>query len=1552
MSGPSGAWRFPIVFAAIAGSALALGAAEPWPRRVERGPVAAPAGLAAEAFVAVTANGAIDASTFGAGSFVVTNAAATGGPRISSLTLDLSAAIFPDLVFDPLGDAGDATAKCLTADSGAATTGYVAPSDPCADPHSAPHDGGYDVLTLSFTDFDPGESFSFSVDVDPTSIQTAGGAGGAGSVSGLELTGSVLTIGFDTQESFATTLFRTPASQGGSQNRVKAGGPPAPSVEILGVGTTPAIVTSATQTARVSAPAGSEVRLLVIEGALDLGQAPGFDIDPFEANTAVAVQELTGTIPAGGSLDFALTLTAAGPAGGLNHVVAAILDGDGSGRTGPSSAVRLLDLQPAPVINFLTGDLGGVSVNNPTSLDFGPDGRLYVAQQNGTLQAFTISRVGLGDYQATSTETIGLIRQIPNHDDDGSVNAAQTNRQVTGLLAAGSALAPVIYVTSSDPRIGAGGGGHDSNLDTNSGVISRLTWTGSAWESVHLVRGLPRSEENHSTNGMALDETSGTLYVMSGGHTNMGAASNNFAQTQEYALAAALLAVDLTAIDAMPTQVDGEGQSYKYDLPTLDDPLRGGEPDPGDPFGGNDGRNQAIVVPGGPVAVYAPGFRNAYDVVLTESGRLYTVDNGPNAGWGGVPIGEGGASCTNQTNETGSNTYGDGLHFISGPGYYGGHPHPTRANPEDSGLYIYENQGGSWVLTESYDWATDFPLPPVPLGTGNVVECDYRQPGVDDQALAVISASTNGITEYRATNFAGTMQGDLLAASFNGNVYRFELNGAGDALAAPEQALFAGFGGQPLDVTAQADGEPFPGTVWVAVYGADKITVFEPVDFTSCSGVDDPTFDEDGDGYDNADEIDAGSNPCSGGSRPTDNDGDLTSDRNDPDDDNDGINDPHDAFATDADNGTTTGLPVIYPFFNADPGTGFFGLGFTGLMANGATDWLDQFDETQLAAGGAAGLFTVEQVGAGDALNGANDQQNGFLFGIDVDSASSVFSVQTRLLSPYFQVGGAPSTPIDFQSFGLFVGNGDQDDYLKLVLNAQGGAGGVQLLYEQGGISSATDYDTSVVGDVLSSIFLDLYLTIDPAMLTVQPHLAVDGAPLIDLGTPISIPAEWLDPADANGLAVGLISTSAGSGVPFGGTWDFIEVTAGAAGTECLSDLDCDDGEVCTVDRCDDGLCENGAGNPGLTCEADDDLCTIDECNGLGSCLTAGTIACEPDEMCNPATGACEPSVLDADNDGLYNALDPCPADARNRCFGSVAQDAATGNAIRINAGTGQACSGSRIDCNGDTWLGDFGFNTGNSFACNLANGCPIGGLDPIFGGGCAGHAATEDLFRCERWDDAVEPELQYGFDVPPGGYVVNLLFANAWDGSSQPTERVFDIVIEEQLVHDDFDQVLAAAGSGMAVVRSAVVDVAGPGGLQIEFRHVVQNPAIKAIEVLACSATAPVASTTLALAKQPGGAALSWQPIAAAFSHDVVRGDLALLRGSAGDFASSVSDCAGDNLSGSSLLDPDPLPAGGGFWYLVRGSNCGGNSSWDSGGAGQHAPRDAGIDAGALSCP
>src|SRR5829696_4806100 len=121
--------------------------------------------------------------------------------------------------------------------------------------------------------------------------------------------------------------------------------------------------------------------------------------------------------------------------------------------------------------------LQGETSSRPTSLQFGPDGRLYVASQDGTIKVYTIARNGPNSYSVTNTQTINSVKSIPNHQDDGTLASGVTTRQVTGLLVTGTAANPVIYVSSADPRTGGGadGGVGDSNKDTNSGIISRLT---------------------------------------------------------------------------------------------------------------------------------------------------------------------------------------------------------------------------------------------------------------------------------------------------------------------------------------------------------------------------------------------------------------------------------------------------------------------------------------------------------------------------------------------------------------------------------------------------------------------------------------------------------------------------------------------------------------------------------------------------------------------------------------------------------------------------------------------------------------------------------------------------------------------------------------------------------------------------------------------------------------------------------------------------------------------------------------------------------------------
>src|SRR4051794_28578261 len=81
-------------------------------------------------------------------------------------------------------------------------------------------------------------------------------------------------------------------------------------------------------------------------------------------------------------------------------------------------------------IGFGKSLLGQASPQNSTSLQFGPDGRLYVAQADGAIEVYSIERNAPNDYSVTATETITKIQSIPNHNDDGTPAPDATTRLV------------------------------------------------------------------------------------------------------------------------------------------------------------------------------------------------------------------------------------------------------------------------------------------------------------------------------------------------------------------------------------------------------------------------------------------------------------------------------------------------------------------------------------------------------------------------------------------------------------------------------------------------------------------------------------------------------------------------------------------------------------------------------------------------------------------------------------------------------------------------------------------------------------------------------------------------------------------------------------------------------------------------------------------------------------------------------------------------------------------------------------------------------------------
>lgn len=1127
----------------------------------------------------------------------------------------------------------------------------------------------------------------------------------------------------------------------------------------------------------------------------------------------------------------------------------------------------------------------GDASNGVTSLMFGPDGRLYTAEYPGLIKAYTIERLGSQNYTVTGVEVFDQIQTMPDHNDDGSPHNS-IERQVTGITVGGTPTNPVFYVSSSDFRVGAGTGGGkgDVGLDTNSGVITRFTWTGSDWDVVDIVRGLPRSEENHSTNAMELATINGTEYliVASGGNTNGGAPSTNFVYTCEYALSAAILAVDLDALNALGIQNDN-GRQYIYDLPTLDDPTRPNvngitDPDdPGydgidvnDPWGGNDGLNMAILDNSSPVKMLSPGYRNSYDFVVTESGALYVTDNGANGGWGGFPENEGFATVTNNydPSEPGSQSASGGeqidnkdhlelvttdLNTYTFGTFYGGHPVPVRANPSGAGLYTAPGAGttGAVFRTQTYDpdgstpgSTTDpsiaLPANWPPVDAANPVEGDWRGPsqsnpdGPSDNPVTIWGTNTNGITEYTASNFGGVLQGNLLAGSNAGQVRRVILQPDG-SFSSLENAFLTGIDGDALGITSNGDDEVFPGTIWIGTLGGTStgnpsggsIIIYEPNDFIDCIEPGEPGYDPlvdgDFDGYSNQDEVDNGTGVCNGGSQPDDFDraagGTLISDLNDPDDDADGIPDADD------------------PFQLGDPqsaGSDAFTLPISNDLFN-----------NQQGLGGIFGLGMTGLMNNGDTganwLNWLDDRDNG-------PNPNDVLGGAPGIMTSHMTEGtalGATNTQEKGYQYGVQV---DASTGPFTVIGGMNGFTGPLRLYEN--TNGVTDGELGFfIGDGTQSNYIKFVVTVDGFEVLQE----INDVP----GTPITVNIPVGDrPAD---------------GIRF-----YFEINPVNGQVELEYQIDTDPRTSIGIIAAQGAVLEAiqqsskdlavgfiGTSNtPGKELEGSWDFLNV---------LNEIPVVVQPIPEVEELVGAND-LTLDMDNYfdddfGTDNLTYSVEANT-NADFGAVlngsiltlsfpptigsaeitirATDADTffvedtftvstvegGQVLyRVNAGGPQITAiDGEIDWEEDTLANPSEY---------LANP----GSDYVFAGtidqvdGSVNQTTTPfEIFNTERADLVPgAPNLTYSFPVPQAGnYEVRLYMGNGFFGTSEPGERIYDVQIEGQgyPLLDDID-LSGTYGNNVGTVITHVVPVTD-GFIDIQFLHgVIENPLVNGIEII-----------------------------------------------------------------------------------------------------------------------
>src|SRR5690606_27068520 len=82
---------------------------------------------------------------------------------------------------------------------------------------------------------------------------------------------------------------------------------------------------------------------------------------------------------------------------------------------------------------------------------------------------------------------------------------------------------------------------------------------------------------------------------------------------------------------------------------------------------------------------------------------------------------------------------------------------------------------------------------------------------------------------------------------------------------------------------------------------------------------------------------------------------------------------------------------------------------------------------------------------AGSARGSANTQQQAFQFGVNVGGRTQPYSAVTSLVAPFNGL-----TPQAGQEMGFYLGTGDQDNYLQIVVTGNGG-GSIETLLEVGG---------------------------------------------------------------------------------------------------------------------------------------------------------------------------------------------------------------------------------------------------------------------------------------------------------------------------------------------------------------------------------------------------------------------------------------------------------------------------------------------------------------------
>ena len=454
------------------------------------------------------------------------------------------------------------------------------------------------------------------------------------------------------------------------------------------------------------------------------------------------------------------------------------------------------------------GNLDAVSFTNGgkvanqaryTSLEIGPDGRLYGLTIDGIVDRFDVAEDGTLSGKTTITTLT---------DTYGA-------RSAVGFKFSPNATADNLMAFVSHCSSGL------TNAPAWDGKISQLSGPDLGTEQL-VVTNLPRSRRDHLTNSITFREGQpNVLYFLQGSNTAGGAPDNAWGNRLERLLSAASLRLDLNKLPQNSWPLNAKTTMDAAAINAVDT----NSPTLGSGTGTYRENNQTFPDDGtynpyykdAPLTLFATGIRNAFDLVWHSNGQLYIPTNGTNGG-SNSPASIDGTRRPDGTvyryddpagrhpavpAVTGNNVQRDYLFRVdptSTVGFYG-HPNPLR---------------GEFVLNSGTGEVSTYP-------TGILPDVNFRGAAFNFE----FNKSPNGVIEYRSNAENGNLRGALLVCRYSGgsDIMALLPDGPNGDVTTVKVGIpgFTGFT-DPLDITEDVR----TGNLYVSDFGTQSITLLRP----------------------------------------------------------------------------------------------------------------------------------------------------------------------------------------------------------------------------------------------------------------------------------------------------------------------------------------------------------------------------------------------------------------------------------------------------------------------------------------------------------------------------------------------------------------------------------------------------------------------------------------------------------------------------------------------------------------------------------------------------